>query len=135
MEEKTTKTNQNVDIVISPRQSQIATAESVIPPSIINSTHHATNFNYDRYGKIITMNHKANFMLARIIGAIWEFEQKVTWMVFLFANIWATNYIEVGDDIKDVPFGNNVTHWRCSKNILHVPMITKNLVSTGKLVE
>ena len=103
MEEKTIKTNQNVDIVISPGQSQIVTREIVIFHRVSSTlTHHATNFNYDKYGKMTMINHKANFMLARIIGAIWKFEQKVTWMVFLFANIWAINYIEVGDDIREV---------------------------------
>ena len=50
-------------------------------------------------------------------------------------------YIETGDDtphpirhIGDVPFGKDGEK-TCIKDVLHVPTITKNLVSVGQLVE
>ena len=36
--------------------------------------------------------------------------------------------------IRNVPFGNN-GHQSYLKNLLHVPTITKNLISIGKIVE
>ena len=50
-------------------------------------------------------------------------------------------YVETGDDtthsirhIGNVPFGNNGKQTYL-KNVLHVPTITKNLVSVGQIVE
>ena len=50
-------------------------------------------------------------------------------------------YVETGDDtthpiqhIGNVPFGNN-GHQTYLKNVLHVPTITKNLISVGRIVK
>ena len=50
-------------------------------------------------------------------------------------------YIEIGGDtthpirhIGNVPFGKDGKKY-CIKNVLHIPTITKNLVSVGQIVE
>ena len=50
-------------------------------------------------------------------------------------------YVETGDDtthpiwhVGNVPFGKEGEQ-TCIKNVLHVPTITKNLISVGQIVE
>ena len=52
-----------------------------------------------------------------------------------------SGYIETGDDtphpiryIGDVPFGKEGEQ-TCIRNVLHMPTITKNMVSVGQIVE
>ena len=51
-------------------------------------------------------------------------------------------YVEIGDDtthpiahVGDVPFSMQDGKVKCLTNVLHVPKITKNLVSVGQMVE
>ena len=117
-------------------------------------TNYATNAEYADYGGLFVMRHRANSMMASDSASTANSEH--TWFVDSGASHHMTShqewfrdlrtpdrpgYIETGDDtphpirhIGDVPFGKDGEK-TCIKDVLHVPTITKNLVSVGQLVE
>ena len=120
-------------------------------------TNYAANAEYADYGGLFVMRHRANSMMASDpANSASTSNSEHAWFVDSGASHHMTShqewfrdlrtpdrpgYIETGDDtphpirhIGDVPFGKEGEQ-TCIKNVLHVPTITKNLVSVGQIVE
>ena len=117
-------------------------------------TNYANNSDKEDYGGLFVMRHRANSMTAS--KSAHTSNSKDVWFVDSGASHHMTSheewfrdlrtpdrpgFIETGDDtthpirhIGNVPFGKEGEQ-TCIKNVLHVPTITKNLVSVGQIVE
>ena len=118
-------------------------------------TNYATNSEYDDYNELFVMRHRENSMLvststisASVPEDVWVVDSSASnhmtlhqeWFRELREPDWPS-YVETGDNtthpirhIGIVPFGKEGSQTYI-KNVLHVPTITKNLVSVGQIVE
>ena len=113
----------------------------------------STNSKYDDYGGLFVMRHRANSMsVSDLINTsnsediCFVYSDALNHMISYqewFWNLWEPDrpdYVKTRDDtthpilhVGNVPFGKD-DEQTCIENILHVPNITKNLVSVGQIV-
>ena len=117
-------------------------------------TNYVANSEYDDYGGLFVIRHRANSMSTS--GLINTSKSKDVWFVDSstsnhmtshqewFWDLWELDrpgYVKTGDDtthpirhVENISIGKNGEQ-TCTKNGLHVPTITKNLISVGQIVE